>query len=74
MLDRRRRARLAHEARAEVGIAGQRGRDQLQRDRAVERELDGTVDHAHAAAAGDVDDAMAGEDVAGSQVGHGHSL
>ena len=57
-------ARLAHEALAERRILGQLRRDQLQRHGAVEVELDGPVDHAHATAAGHAGDPMTGEDVA----------
>ena len=70
VLDRRRRPRLAQEPRAEVGIAGQGGRDELQRDDAVERQLRRPVHHAHAATAGESLDAVTGEHVTGMQVGH----
>jgi hypothetical protein len=44
--------------------------DQLERDHAVEVELDGPVDDAHAARSGDALDAMTREDVALMQIGH----
>ena len=72
VLDRRRRPRLAQEPRAEVGIAGQGGRDELERDDAVERQLRRPVHHAHAATAGEPLDAVTGEHVTGMQVGHPH--
>ncbi len=71
MVDRGGRARLAHEALAEVGVLGELRRDQLQRDRAVEVELERAVDDAHAAAARDPQDAVAGELVSLVQGGHG---
>ena len=70
VVDRGRRPRLAHEAVAEVGVLGQLRRDQLQRDGAVEVELEGPVDDAHAAAAGDRQDPVAGELVSLVQGGH----
>src|SRR4029077_14074648 len=71
VVDRRREARLAHEALAERLILGELWRDELERDRAVEVELHGPIDHAHAAPPGDAGDAMTGEDVAWMQVWHG---
>ena len=70
MVDRRGQPRLAHEALAERRVLGELRRDQLERDRPVEVELHGAVDDAHAAAAGDPDDAMSGEDVALLQMRH----
>ena len=52
VVERRGDLRLALEALAELGVLGQLGGDQLERDRAVQREVDGAVDDAHAAAAG----------------------
>jgi hypothetical protein len=45
-------------------------RDDLQRDRAVQVDLDRPIDDAHAAAAGHALDAVAGEDVAWIELGH----
>ena len=70
MIDRGRQARFAHEALAEGGVLRQAGRDELQRDGAVEIELNGPVDHAHAAPTGDAGDAMTGVDVAWLEIGH----
>ena len=64
VVDRRRHARLAAEALAKLGVAGEVGGDDLQRDRALEVELQRAVDDAHAAAADDRLDPAAGEDVA----------
>ena len=61
MIERGREARLAQEALAERAIVGELGRDQLQRDGAVERELGRPVDDAHAAAADDAVDPVAGQ-------------
>ena len=69
MLERGGHARLAHEARAELRIARQLGRDQLEGHRALETLLHGPVDDSHATSAGDGLDAVAGEEPAG---GDGH--
>ena len=61
MVDGGREPRLAQEALAERLVARELGRDELQRDRPVERELGGAVDDAHAAATDDAVDAVAGE-------------
>ena len=61
---------LAQEPRAHGLLVQQPGRDHLQRDRAIERELRGPIDHAHAATAGDVFYAMSGEDGAGGKFTH----
>ena len=63
-----------HEALAEADVLGEVRGDELERDGAIEIELDSAIDHAHAAAAGDADDAMTGEDVTLLQVGHDLSL
>ncbi len=70
VVDRGGGARLAYEALAEVGVLGQLRGDELQRDGAVEVELERPVDHAHAAAARDPQDAVAGELVSLVQGGH----
>ena len=70
MVDRRGHPRLALEALAEVGVGGVLGRDQLQRDRAPERQLRRPVDDAHAAAAGDRLDAAPGNMSALEHIGH----
>ena len=74
MVDRRGDARLALEALAEARVARAVGGDQLERDRAAERQLRRPVDDAHAAAAGDRLDAAAGDLGAWEQIGHGHRL
>src|SRR4051794_20536940 len=51
MIYRRGGPRLAREAGAEGWVACELGGDQLHRDRPIERELPGPIDHAHAAAA-----------------------
>ena len=70
VVDRRRGARLADEAIAEVGVLGELRGDELQRDRAIEVELERSIDHPHAAAARDPQDAVAGELVSLVQAGH----
>ena len=70
VVDRGGGARLADEALAEVGVPRQLRGDELQRDGAVEVELECSVDHAHAPAAGDPQDAVAGELVSLVQAGH----
>jgi hypothetical protein len=52
---------LAPEALAEVGVLGMLGADELEGDRALQRELLGPVDHAHVAEADHVLDAATGE-------------
>ncbi len=74
VIDRGGEAGLGHEALAEADVLGEVRGDQLERDGAIEIELDSAIDHAHAAAAGDADDAMTGEDVTLLQVGHDLSL
>ena len=71
VVDRRRDPRLALEALAEARVPRPVGGDQLEGDRAPQRELGRPVDDAHAAAAGDRLDAAAGELGAWEQVGHG---
>ena len=58
------------EAVAERRVAGALRREELQRDRTPEAELDGAVDDAHAAAAGDPFDAAAGELIACRELNH----
>ena len=70
VVDRRRHARLAREALAELGVAGAVGGDDLQRDGPLQVELDGAVDDAHAAAGDDALDAAAAEQLAWGQLGH----
>jgi len=61
MIERGCKARLAQEALAEGAIVRELGRDQLQRDGPVERELGRSVDHPHAAATDDTVDPIAGQ-------------
>jgi hypothetical protein len=61
VIDRRRDLGLAHEPAADRLVLEQPGSDHLQRDRAVQRQLRGLIDHAHAAPSGDRFDAMSGE-------------
>ena len=61
MIERGREARLAQEALVERAIVRKLGRDQLQRDRPVERELGRPVDDPHAAATDDTVDPIAGQ-------------
>ena len=70
MIDRRGHPRLALEALAEARVGGVLGGDQLQRDRAPERELGGAVDDAHATASGDRLDPAARDMSAFEDVGH----
>ena len=70
VIDRRRHPRLALEALAEVAVGGVLGRDQLERDRASQRDLGRAVDDAHAAAAGDRLDTAARDMSALEHVGH----
>ena len=61
VLDRRRGSRLAQEALANARIPEQSRRDHLQRHGAVEAQLRGLVDDAHATATGDAFHPIAGE-------------
>ena len=61
VVDRRGGLGLAHEAQPEALVLGQRGRDDLQRDDAVEGRLMRPVDDPHAAPARDAVDAKARE-------------
>jgi hypothetical protein len=70
VVDRRGDLRLAHEALPDRLVLEQPGRDDLQGDGAVERELRGPVDDAHAATAGHRVDPVAREDAAGFQLTH----
>jgi hypothetical protein len=71
VVDRRGDLRLAHETAPDRGVLHQRGRDDLQRDGPVERELHRPVDDAHPAPAGDRLDAMPGEQASRRQLAHG---
>ena len=68
VVERGRQPALALEAGAEDRVARERGREHLQRDRAVERQVGGPVDDAHPAAPGDRVDAVAGEGRADGQL------
>jgi hypothetical protein len=70
VIDRRRDLRLAHEPRAHRRILQQAGRDHLQRDRPVERQLRRSVHDAHAAPTCDLFDSVSGKDVAGGESTH----
>ena len=61
VVDRGRETRLALEALAKALIAGELGRHDLERDGALEAQLGGAIDDAHAAAAKFCLDAAAGE-------------
>ena len=61
MIEGGREARLAQEALVERAIVRKLGRDQLQRDGPVERELGRPVDDPHAAATDDTVDPIAGQ-------------
>jgi hypothetical protein len=63
--------RLAQEAAADRRILRERGGDDLERDGALQRQLPGSVDHPHPAAAGDRFDAVPGEHAARRHVAHG---
>ena len=67
MVERRGEPRLAQEALAEALVLGELGRDQLERDRPLEREVGRAVDDAHAAAADHLLDAVARERRAGRE-------
>ena len=67
MVERGGEAWLAQEAGTERLVLGQLRRDQLQRDRALERQVDRPVDDAHAAAADQRLDPVAGEGRARSE-------
>ena len=62
MVDRHRRARLAQEALAKAGVAGQLAGEQLQRDVAAEAKIARKVDDGHAAAAEHLLDLVAADD------------
>ena len=62
--------RLPEEALPERGVAGELGRDHLESDRAIESRVSRPVDDAHAAAAGDPSDLVAGEGRAFCEVGY----
>ena len=70
VIDRGRHPRLALEALAEVAVGGVLGGDQLERDRAAQRDLGGAVDDPHPAAAGDRLDPAARDMSALEHVGH----
>ena len=73
VVDARGGERLAHEALAELRLARELGRYDLQRDRALERGITRPVHHAHAAAARDVLDPIAGDRRADEPNCHPHS-
>ena len=66
MIERRQRLRFAREPREPFGIAHERGRQDLQRDVAIELRVVGTVDLAHSAGAEQRDDFIWAEGRAGS--------
>ena len=70
VVDRGDRLRLADEALAEVGAAAELGRERLQRRLALEQQVLGLVDEAHAAAPEQAGDAVAGEDGVGFESAH----
>jgi hypothetical protein len=72
VVDRRRELRLALEALAEARVVRALGRDQLERHGTLQHELRRAVDDAHAAAARDLLDAVAGDDGA-CDVGGNHA-
>jgi hypothetical protein len=74
VLERRGDPRLALEALAEVLVGREVRRDDLEGDRAVEREVRRPVDDAHPATPGDALDPVAADDVAGREVGHPGTL
>jgi len=51
MIERRKRLRLASEARQAIGVDGERVGEDLQRDVAIERRVAGAVDLSHATCA-----------------------
>ena len=67
MVERCRQPRFAQEATAEVLVLGELRRDQLERDRTLERQVGRPVDDAHAAAADQLFDPVAGEGGAASK-------
>ena len=71
VVERGRDPRLGDEAPPEARVLRQLGRDQLERDGPLERQVDRRVDDAHATAAEDALDAVAGEHGAEAGVGHG---
>ena len=60
MVESRRRLRFVDESLFCVRIAREAGRQELQRDNAVETQIDGFVDHSHPAAAEPLNDAIVG--------------
>ncbi len=70
VLDRRRGARLLHEALADRGILEQLRCDQLEGDDAIERDFTGAVDHAHSPAADHRLDAVSRDHRPGREQGH----
>ena len=58
------------EARAEVGVVGERRGDDLQRDRAVQVEVRRAVHDAHPATSGESRDAVVDEDVTWAELRH----
>ena len=75
VVERGRELRLAQEAAAEALVAGELGSNQLQRHRALERDVERAVDDAHPAAADDRLDPVAAEHLArGQRRGHAPPL
>ncbi len=70
MVDRGRQLRLALEAAPEILIGREVRRDELDRALALERNVRGPVDHAHAAASDQLVEAIAGDHVADCRPGH----
>ncbi len=70
VLERGRRARLAQEAGADVGVLDQLGSDHLERDDPVEVELAGAIHDAHPTAADERLDPVAGDDHARREEAH----
>ena len=64
VIERRERAGLAFETRPRLGIRGLRGMNELERNRAVELEVVGAIDLAHAAGAERAPDAKVPDDCA----------
>jgi hypothetical protein len=69
MVERCGELRLAKEALSEGLVRRQLGSEELQRDLSLEPEVIGPIDHAHAATADSLLDAVTGEDGADPNVG-----
>ena len=70
MLQRRRGLGLLHEAAAALGVGDELRKQHLERDFAVERRVDRSVDDAHAAAAELADERVVGQRAAGHEASH----